>query len=304
MLVMNRTLGRQSGFGLVELMIGLLVGLIVVAAATSMLTTTLFSSNDSIKMARLEQEMRQVMTMLTRDLRRAASWDAAVDVARVSLADPLTLSAVSGTSVSVTSSGGNLDGIGAMAVGGTLIYYDGTTVHQGSITAYTPSTQTYTVSIATAWPAGAATLDGVPPSSWSILGPQPAITVSGNCFLFAYDTDASGIISTTAPNEFFGYRHVSNTTEKVVKVKTSYTATDCSATTYTDWENLTDPDTVEITTFTVTNYPPAVISVSGLNIEVREYTVRISGRLKSDTSVERTLQETIRVRNDRLVPST
>jgi type II secretory pathway component PulJ len=298
---MNRTLGRQSGFGLVELMIGLLVGLIVVAAATSMLTTTLFSSNDSIKMARLEQEMRQVMTMLTRDLRRAAAWDAAVDVARVSLADPLTLSAVSGT-VSVTSSGGNLDGIGAMAVGGTLIYYDGTTVHQGSITAYTPSTQTYTVSIATAWPAGAATLDGVPPSSWSILGPQPAITVSGNCFLFAYDTDASGLISTTAPNEFFGYRHVSNTTEKVVKIKTA-SGGDCTSST-TGWENLTDPDTVEITTFTVTTYPPAVISVSGLNIEVREYTVRISGRLKSDTSVVRTLQETIRVRNDRLVPST
>lgn len=291
-------------------MIGLLVGLIVVAAATSMLTTTLFSSNDSIKMARLEQEMRQVMTMLTRDLRRAASWDAAVDVARVSLADPLTLSAVSGTSVSVTSSGGNLDGIGAMAVGGTLIYYDGTTVHQGSITAYTPSTQTYTVSIATAWPAGAATLDGVPPSSWSILGPQPAITVSGNCFLFAYDTDANGQITTAGqittdtPNEFFGYRHVSNTTQKVVKIKTSDTATDCSATTYTDWENLTDPDTVEIETFTVSNNSPAAITVSGLNIEVREYTVRITGRLKSDTNVVRTLQETIRVRNDRLVPST
>lgn len=277
-------------------MIGIMVGLIVVAAATSMLTTTLFRSNDSIKMARLEQELRQVMTMLSRDLRRATAWDAAVDVARVSLADPLTLSALSGT-VSMSSSKGHLDGIGAMAVGGTLVHYDGTTVHQGSITAYNATTETYTVTIATAWPADTATLDGVPQSSWSILGPQPEITQSGNCFLFAYDTDATGKFTNTDPLEFFGYRHVSNLTEKTVKVKNA-SGGNCSST--DGWENITDPDTVEITAFTVTDNSPDPITASGLSIEVREYTVTITGRLKHETDVVRTLKETIRVRNDRL----
>lgn len=300
---MNQPASRQSGLGLVELMIGLLVGMIVVAAATSMLTTTLFSSNDSIKMARLEQEMRQVMTMLSRDLRRATAWDAAVDVARVSLADSLTLDALSGTTVKVSSSAGNLDGIGAKGVGGTLVYYDGTTVHQGTITGYTASGETFTVSIATAWPAGTATLDGVPQGAWTILGPEPVITVSGNCFLFAYDTDLTGVITPTGanptgPNEFFGYRHVSNTTEKVVKIKTAYGG-DCSSST-TGWQNLTDPDTVEITDFTVTDNLPAPIPVLGFNVAVREYTISMTGNLKSDTSVKRTLKETIRVRNDRL----
>ena len=37
-------------------MIGLLVGMLVVAAAGSILTTTLTSSNDNIKMARLDAQ--------------------------------------------------------------------------------------------------------------------------------------------------------------------------------------------------------------------------------------------------------
>jgi type II secretory pathway component PulJ len=186
-----------------------------------------------------------------------------------------------------------------MGVGGTLVYYDGTTIHKGSITAYTAATETYTVTLVSTWPAAAATLDGVPQGSWSILGPQPEITQSGDCFLFAYDTDANGAYTTTDPdpNEFFGYRHVSNTTEKTVKVKTA-SGGDCASS--TGWENLTDPDTVAITDFTVTDNSPAAISASGFNVEVREYTISITGKLKSDTSVERTLKETIRVRNDRL----
>src|SRR4030065_2576568 len=97
--MLNTRTKAQYGFGLVELMIGLAVAMIVVAAAMGLMTTTLSNSNDNIKMARLDQELRQVMTMLSRDLRRATSWDASVDVARVSLLTFLTLSDTSGTGV-------------------------------------------------------------------------------------------------------------------------------------------------------------------------------------------------------------
>ena len=292
---------RQSGFGLVELMIGLLVGLIVVAAALSLLSTTMASSNDTIRMTRLDQELRQVMTMLTRDLRRATIWDTAVDVTRVSLAHPLTLSGNTGD-VTVTSSSGNLNDIGGKAIGGTLVYKNGTTVYRGSITAYNSGTKIYSVTISTAWPTTVVDVDGVPASSWSILRPESTLTAPisgtpGTCILFAYDTDASG---TYDSSERFGYRY--DATDKAVEIRTSAASTD-TCTTGGTWENLTDENTIEITNasdFSVTNNSPATLTSSGFSIDVREFTIRITGRLKADPSVVRTLQETVRVRNDRV----
>jgi type II secretory pathway component PulJ len=284
---------RQAGFGLVELMVGILVGMIVVSAAVSMLTTTLASSNSNIQMSRLDQELRQVMTMLSRDLRRATIWDPAVEVALVSITGPLTLSAVSGN-VTVSSTAGNLDDIGAKAVGGTLVYTSGGTLYQGSITAFDSGTNSYSVTIGTAWPTTAATTDGVPAGAWSILRPESTLTQSGTCILFAYDLDASG---TYANSERFGYRY--DATDKAVEIHTSGDSTD-TCTSGGSWENLTDDSTVEITAFSVTDNSPPTVTNSGLTIAVREFTVSITARLKSDTSVVRTLQETIRVRNDRL----
>lgn len=293
--MLNMQTKAQSGFGLVELMIGLAVGMIVVAAAMGLMTTTLSNSNDSIKMARLDQELRQVMTMLSRDVRRATSWDASVDVARVSLVSPLTLSATSGN-VSVTSASGNLDTIGARAIGGTLVYKSGTTVYQGSITGY--SGGSFSVTISTAWPASAIVADGVPASSWSILRPESALTISGTCILFVADNNFSGGMYAT--NERFGYRY--DSTQKAVEARTSGASADgCSS--GGSWTNLTDEGLVEVTEFTVTDNSPETLTASGFDINVREFTINITGRLKADTSVERKLQETIRVRNDRLSPT-
>lgn len=294
---MNKRIGRQSGFGLVELMVGLAVGMIVVAAALSLLTTTMTSSNDSIKMTRLDQELRQAMSMLSRDLRRATNWDPAVDVVRVSLACPLTLSANTG-SVTVTSSCDpdviELDDIGAKAVGGTLVYKNGTTVYRGSITAYDSGSKSYSVTISTAWPATVVATDGVPASSWSILRPESTLTQSGTCLLFASDNDSSGIY---ADAERLGYRY--DATDKAVEIRKSGASAD-TCTSGGDWENLTDNNTVEITSFSITDNSPATLSSNGFTIAVREFTIRITGWLKADHSVERTLQETVRVRNDRL----
>jgi type II secretory pathway component PulJ len=276
-------------------MIGVVVGMIVVAAAMGLMTTALSNSNDNIKMARLDQELRQVMTMLSRDLRRATSWDASVDVARVSLVSPLTLSATSGD-VSVTSASGNLADIGARAIGGTLVYKNGTTVYQGSITGY--SGDAFSVTIGTAWPASTIVADGVSASSWSILRPESTLTISGTCILFVADNDFSGGMYDTG--ERFGYRY--DSAEKAVEARTSGASADgCSS--GGTWTNLTDEGLVEVTDFSVTDNSPATLVASGFDINVREFTISITGRLKADTGVVRTLQETVRVRNDRLSPS-
>jgi len=309
---------RQSGFGLVELMIGLAVGLIVVAAALSLLSTSMARSNDNIKMTRLDQELRQVMSMLSRDLRRATSWDPAADVVRVSLAHPLTLSGINGN-VTVTSSTGNLDAIGAKAVGGTLVYsvreYDAVaakdvvTVYQGSITAYNGGSKSYSVTISSAWPASVV-VDGLPAGGWGILRPESSVTSSGTCLLIVYDTNASGTYTNYSagppetPNEFYGYRY--DSADKAVETRTSGTGT--CAPGGTGWENLTDNNTVEIIDFSVTDNSPDVLSgacdTPGFFVGVREFTISITGQLKTDSSVVRTLQETIRVRNDHMYVDT
>lgn len=295
---------RQSGFGLVELMIGLLVGMIIVAAALSLLTTTMASSNDSIKMTRLDQELRQVMTMLTRDLRRATNWDPAADVLRVSLADPLTLSGNTG-SINVTSTGGRLGEIGAKAVGGTMIYTvkDGgvITVYRGHIDSYTSADESYQVTLSAPWPDDVIK-HGVPAGNWNILRPESTLVDSGTnpgtCLLFVSDHDFSGTYDDAgASNERLGYRYDAN--EDAVEVRIEGASGD-TCTGGGTWENLTDNNTVKITEFEVTDNSPDSFDSAGFTIELREFTIKIAGQLKSDPSVKRTIQETVRVRNDRL----
>ncbi|MEC4747467.1 prepilin-type N-terminal cleavage/methylation domain-containing protein [Methylomicrobium sp. Wu6] len=61
----------QKGFTLVELMIGVLVGLIIVAAGISLFITSVKGQSDNIKLSRLNQDMRSMMDIMARDIRRA-----------------------------------------------------------------------------------------------------------------------------------------------------------------------------------------------------------------------------------------
>lgn len=285
---------RQGGFGLVELMVGMGIAMIILAAASEVMLSSLTSNRDSIRMARLDSELRQVMTLISRDVRRATAWDPATDVARLSMTSTLTLS---GTSGSVTVSGsGDLAEVGAKAVGGTLVYVSGGTQYRASIDSYDSGTKTYGVTVVgAAWP-----VTEIPAGAWSILRPAMAIITDatsatpGSCLMFAYDTNADG---TYGSGEYFGYRY--DAADGAVEIRTSGAAGD-TCTSGGTWQNLTDELSVEITAFTVTENSPAAVVNSGLNVAVREFTVTITGRLRADTSVVRTLQETIRIRNEQL----
>lgn len=286
---------RQTGFGLIELMIGMVISMIILAAASEVLLSSLSSNRDSIRMARLDQELRQVMTMISRDARRATAWDPAVDVARLSMSAPLTLSGTSGT-VTVTSSG-NLGDVDAKAASGTLIYVSNNTVYKATINSYDSGADSYSVTVTgTAWP----TTD-IPAGSWSILRPAMSITTDavagtpGTCILFAYDTDANGTYGT---NEYFGYKREVTGGIGVIRTLTSGAAGNTCA--QGTWQNLTDELSVNVSAFTITENSPTAVTSTGMNVAVREFTISITGNLQADTSVQRTLRETIRVRNEQL----
>ena len=61
----------QRGVTLVELMIGLAVGLIVVGAVLSVYLTTVNTSGETLKSSRLNQQVSAIMNVMSNDIRRA-----------------------------------------------------------------------------------------------------------------------------------------------------------------------------------------------------------------------------------------
>ncbi|MGR9072881.1 MAG: prepilin-type N-terminal cleavage/methylation domain-containing protein [Gammaproteobacteria bacterium] len=61
---------RQTGFTLIELMIGVLIGLIAVAATLTVVAGIIRSNTDYMRMVRLNQELNAVMNLMVRDLKR------------------------------------------------------------------------------------------------------------------------------------------------------------------------------------------------------------------------------------------
>ncbi len=67
----QRTVARQQGFTLVELMVGMVVGLIVISGVIALYITVIQGSAFATREARLTQETRISIDFMTDDLRRA-----------------------------------------------------------------------------------------------------------------------------------------------------------------------------------------------------------------------------------------
>ena len=62
---------RQGGFSLIELMVGMVAGLIMLAAVIALTVSILRTNADSVTVARLTQEGRAMGDLFSRELRRA-----------------------------------------------------------------------------------------------------------------------------------------------------------------------------------------------------------------------------------------
>lgn len=65
---------NQSGFSLTELMVGSTVGLLVLAAALHLYALNVRATADTLRVSRLNQELRATLELLRGDLRRAGYW--------------------------------------------------------------------------------------------------------------------------------------------------------------------------------------------------------------------------------------
>lgn len=66
---------RTPGFGLIELMVALVVGLIVVGAVLALVLSIMRSNRQTLQATRLTQELRGTLAVIASDLRRARSVD-------------------------------------------------------------------------------------------------------------------------------------------------------------------------------------------------------------------------------------
>jgi type IV pilus assembly protein PilW len=69
----------QRGISIVELMVGLTVGLIVLAGAMALFVNNTVNSRHMLVEARLNQDLRAVADLITRDVRRAGYWGNAIE---------------------------------------------------------------------------------------------------------------------------------------------------------------------------------------------------------------------------------
>ena len=65
---------HQAGTSLVEIMVGLVLGLLIVAGASSFFLVNLVGARRLQTEARLDQDLRAAMDLVTRDLRRGGYW--------------------------------------------------------------------------------------------------------------------------------------------------------------------------------------------------------------------------------------
>lgn len=210
---------------MVELMVGVAVGLFVVAAAALLVTGQLSENRHLLLEAQLQQDLRATADIVTRELRRIGYWDQA----------------------------------------------------QGAVS--------------------------VPGSTGAVSNPYAVVAVNGQTVTYAY-ARAPGTAS-------FGFRLDSDGVLRSCQSTTPATA--CNS----GWQDLTDGNTVRITTFSISaakddaanNGVALVLPCSRTcdatgdtscwpTLSVGQLTVQITGTAVSDPTVTRTVQTTVRSRND------
>lgn len=133
------------------------------------------------------------------------------------------------------------------------------------------------------------------------VGTDISINGTNDCILFTYDHSSNGLlpsISTSYDDERYGFRLMN----QAVQTRPPGAAFSCVAAA-SAWENVTDPNIINITNLTFTLATSTVTTGPAVKgITMRSLTISITGQLVSDATVTRTLTQHVRIRNDKFIP--
>lgn len=249
----------ESGVSLVELLISILVGILLLTGITSIYVSTSKSNANNLQLARINQEVRAIIGVMSREIRRAGYWGV-----------------VPGTVGTV----GNPTWITAIYANNTVDLASNPFWNALTLSNYTGGN-------------GAAS--------------------NQSCLLFSYDWDGNkqvGDGTAGTPVEQFGFRwrhsldvDGDGRQDSVLEMRLSGSPFNCNEGV---WTSLNDPKLTSITTlaFTLTVTPlnishPGTSCISGEACQtIRQVDITLSAHLKSDASVQQTVTESVRIRND------
>lgn len=130
------------------------------------------------------------------------------------------------------------------------------------------------------------------------------INAAGDCITFSYDKNNDGAVeavSSATDDEHYGFRKDGN----ALQYRPPGATTDCTAAS-TNWENLTDPNVLTISTFSATATNTSVDIDGTTNTtdttQARKVTLSITGYLNNDATNTKTISRTINVSNNKYVP--
>lgn len=124
---------------------------------------------------------------------------------------------------------------------------------------------------------------------------------SSTCILFTYDAQKTGTlpnISSSYDDDRYGFR-LNNQTLQARPPGATFA---CNATA-SNWENVIDPNFVQITALTFAlNTTTVPVGQTSNMIVVRSVDITMTGQLVSNSSITKTLTQHVRIRNDKFVP--
>lgn len=122
------------------------------------------------------------------------------------------------------------------------------------------------------------------------------INADGNCFWYWLDRNGDADLSNDAVG---GFRYSTVGGVGVIQMRTSGNlAANCDD--GDGWELITDPNTVEITSFTVSDADSytETLSVAGDTQVVEKIRLHINGRMARNSNIQRVIEDLILIRND------
>ncbi|MDH3903312.1 MAG: prepilin-type N-terminal cleavage/methylation domain-containing protein [Xanthomonadales bacterium] len=226
MLINNRINKGQTGFTLVEALIGIALSMIVVTSMVGVMSNSLGSASRIIQMTQLSDDLRNTMSMVTRDMRRA-----------------------------------NYNANAYRCYANSDCGTDGSTNQSGTV----------------------------------------FINADNDCLLFNIDRNQDGDGSTDGAG---GFRRSLSGTTGFIEMWVGGATPGCTGG-HVDWIALTDPEFVDVTTFNIddsASITGSILEEGGgtLNLDTRQVKVQIVGQLILDRTITRSIEDTIKVRNDYL----
>ncbi len=129
-------------------------------------------------------------------------------------------------------------------------------------------------------------------------GVDVSVGASNSCILFAYDKSGSGTlpaISSSSDDERYGYR----LTGGAIQTRPWGASFSCTS---RDWENMTDPNIITITSLTFTLNTQSISSGGTSTITLRSVDISVTGQLVGNATITKTLTQHVRIRNDKFSP--